>query len=152
MFTLFKKVLALVIAVSFLLAGCGVQTTAAPAAATSVSVAPVNLTFWWWAESDAPGADKWMTETVAEYEKINPHVKINVVPQSTDTLVSAFTTAASAKSGPDIASQWAPIPVLSQVWAGAVTPISDLAPADEMTHWLNTSENLYNGKVWAAPL
>ena len=149
------------------LASCATPPTAAPAtpppaAAPTQAPAPtqaqaaaggnVELTFWWWAESDAPGADKWMEETVAAYEKANPNVKVNVVVQSTDTLISAFTTAATAKSGPDIASQWATIPVLSQVWADAVNPISDLVPADEMKHWLNTSENLYNGKVWAAPL
>ena len=42
--------------------------------------------------------------------------------------------------------------MLSQVWAGAVTPISDLVPADEIKHWANTNENMYDGKLWAAPL
>lgn len=126
--------------------------SASPSTDNNTTDEKITLTFWWWAESDAPGANKWMEETVTEYEKLNPNVKVEVVPQSTDTLISAFTTAATAKSGPDIASQWATIPVLSQVWAGAVTPISDLVPAEEMQHWLNTSENLYNGKVWAAPM
>jgi raffinose/stachyose/melibiose transport system substrate-binding protein len=149
------------------LASCATPPTVAPAtqppaAAPTQAPAPtqaqaaaggnVELTFWWWAESDAPGANKWMEETVAQYQKANPNVKVNVVAQSTDTLISAFTTAATAKSGPDIASQWATIPVLTQVWADAVNPISDLVPADEMKHWTNTSENLYNGKVWAAPM
>ena len=31
----------------------------------------VDLTFWYWAESDAPGADAWMTETVEAYKKSN---------------------------------------------------------------------------------
>ena len=57
-----------------------------------------------------------------------------------------------AKSGPDIGAQWATGPVLTQVWGGAVTAISDLVPADEVAHWLNTSENTYDGKVWAMPL
>ena len=157
----------LMILFSIVFSGCAAPQTAAPAAATqapasqqatgapavsSTSGGTVELTFWWWAESDAPGANKWMDETVAEYEKINPNVKVDVVPQSTDTLISAFTAAASAKSGPDLASQWATIPILSQVWAGAVSPISDLVPADEMKHWINTNENLYTGKVWAAPM
>jgi raffinose/stachyose/melibiose transport system substrate-binding protein len=127
------------------------QATSAPAV-SNASTEKVTLSFWWWAESDAPGADKWMTETVAAYEKLHPNITVDVVPQTTDTLISAFTAAATAKSGPDIASQWATIPVLSQVWANAVTPISDLVPADEMAHWMNTNENLYNGKVWAAPM
>jgi ABC-type glycerol-3-phosphate transport system substrate-binding protein len=128
-------------------------TAAAPTAAapTSASTEPVNLEFWYWAESDAPGADKWMAETVAEYKKIKPNVTINVVPQSADTLMSAFQTAAASKSGPDIASQWATGPVLSFVWSNAINPISDLVPADEMSHWLNTNENSYDGKIWAMP-
>jgi raffinose/stachyose/melibiose transport system substrate-binding protein len=153
-------VFTLMILCSMIFSGCAAPA-AAPTAAPQAPAAPavsnpsggkVSLTFWWWAESDAPGADKWMAETVADYEKLNPNVTVNVVPQSTDTLISAFTAAASAKSGPDLASQWATIPILSQVWAGAVNPISDLVPADEMKHWINTNENLYNGKVWAAPM
>jgi ABC-type glycerol-3-phosphate transport system substrate-binding protein len=146
----------LMIIFSIVFAGCGAQPTNAPGGSQAEnkpdSGDSVELTFWWWAESDAPGANKWMEETVVEYQNLNPNIKINVVPQSTDTLISGFTTAATSKSGPDIASQWATIPILTQVWAGAVTPISDLVPEEEMTHWINTSENLYNGKVWAAPL
>jgi raffinose/stachyose/melibiose transport system substrate-binding protein len=151
-------ILTLIILISMVLSSCAAPQTTAPAATEAATSAPavsgekVELTFWWWAESDAPGADKWMAETVAEYQKINPNITVNVVPQSTDTLISGFTAAATAKSGPDLASQWATIPVLSQVWTNAVNPISDLVPADEMKHWINTSENLYNGKVWAAPL
>jgi raffinose/stachyose/melibiose transport system substrate-binding protein len=170
----FKVLSAMLAAVTLLalLAGCAPAavpaaqapaqpaTTSAPApaggaptaAAAAASNQPVELTFWWWAESDAPGADKWLQETIAAYQKLHPNITVKMVPQSTDTLISAFTAAASAKSGPDIASQWATIPVLSQAWAGAVTPISDLVPADEIKHWANTNENMYNGKLWAAPL
>ena len=72
-----------------------------------------NLTYWYWAESDAPGADNWLKKEVALYQKAHPKVKIKVVTQSTDTLTSAFTTAAQTKSGPDIATQWATLPTLT---------------------------------------
>src|SRR5262249_54123888 len=65
-----------------------------------------NLTYWYWAESDAPGANGWLKKEVALYEKTHPKVKITIVLQSTDTLTSAFTTASQTKSGPDIATQW----------------------------------------------
>ncbi|MGE5463545.1 MAG: hypothetical protein ACM3PS_09325, partial [Syntrophothermus sp.] len=93
-----------------LLAACGPKA-ATPAAGGS-SNEKVDLTFWYWAESDAPGADAWMAETVDAYKKVKPNVTVNVVPQSTDTLISAFQSAVTAKSGPDIASQWATGPVL----------------------------------------
>lgn len=120
--------------------------------AESAGAAPVTITYWWWAESDAPGADKWMEETVAAYEKLHPEITINVVPQATDTLTSTFQTAAASSSGPDIAANFATGPVLSFVWSGAITPISDLLPAEETSHWLNTNENMYDGKLWAAPM
>jgi ABC-type glycerol-3-phosphate transport system substrate-binding protein len=107
---------------------------------------------WFWGNDDAPGADDWLAATVKSYEAANPNVTINVVTQPTPTFIATFQTAAASKSGPDIAAQWATGPVLTQVWGGAITPISDLVPADEVKHWLNTSENTYDGKVWAMPL
>jgi raffinose/stachyose/melibiose transport system substrate-binding protein len=111
-----------------------------------------NLTYWYWGESDAPGANNWMKARISEYEKSNPGVKINLVLQSSDTLIGAFTTAAQTKSGPDIATQWATIPVLSQAWAGAVAPISDYVTAAQRANWIGTQENTDQGKVYAVPL
>jgi ABC-type glycerol-3-phosphate transport system substrate-binding protein len=142
------RVITILVILSMTLVACG--TTSQPA--TTAANAKVNLTFWWWAESDAPGADAWMAETVAAYEKIHPNVSINIVPQSTETLISAFQSAVTAKSGPDIASQWATGPVLGFVWQNALVPISDYVPASETANWLNTNENMYNGKLWAAPM
>jgi raffinose/stachyose/melibiose transport system substrate-binding protein len=118
---------------------------------TAAANAPVDLTFWYWAESDAPGADAWMQESVAAYKQIKPNVTVDVVPQSTDTLISAFQSAVTAGSGPDIASQWATGPVLGFVWQDALVPVSDYVSQDEMKNWLNVDENKYNGKYWGAP-
>ena len=133
-----------------LLAACG-PNASTPAAGGS-SNEKVDLTFWYWAESDAPGADAWMTETVEAYKQVKPNVTINVVPQSTDTLISAFQSAVTANSGPDIASQWATGPVLGFVWQDALVPVSDYVSQDEMKNWLNVDENKYNGKYWGAPM
>src|SRR5512142_322278 len=132
-----------------LLSACGAK---AATPASSSGNEKVELTFWYWAESDAPGADAWMTETVAAYQEANPNVTINIVPQSTDTLISAFQSAVTAKSGPDIASQWATGPVLGFVWQDAVAPISDYVKSDEISNWLNTNENMYQGKLWGMPM
>src|SRR3954447_9565369 len=127
--------------------------TAASKTAKSAADDPnnANLTYWYWAESDAPGANGWLKKQVALYEKAHPKVKISVVTQSTDTLTSAFTTAAQTKSGPDIATQWATLPTLSPAWAGATVPISDYVPASETKNWISTSENMWQGKLWAMP-
>ena len=38
-----------------------------------------NLTYWYWGEDDAPGANNWIKKEVALYEKAHPKVKITVV-------------------------------------------------------------------------
>ena len=110
-----------------------------------------NLTYWYWAEHDAPGANDWLKGQVAIYQKAHPKVKVNVVIQSTDTLISAFTTAAQTRSGPDIATQWATLPTLTPAWNGPSVPISDYVPASETKNWIGTAENMSGGKLWAMP-
>ncbi len=114
--------------------------------------ATTNLTMWFWGNDDAPGADKWLAAAVKSYEAKNPSIKIKVVTQPVATFIATFQAAAAAKSGPDIAAQWATGPVLTQVWGGAITAISDLVPKSETKNWLNTGENTYAGKIWAMPL
>jgi len=147
-----KRVLISLAAV--LVAGSAIfAATAASKPAKTVADDPnnANLTYWYWAESDAPGANNWLKKEVALYEKAHPKVKIKVVTQSTDTLTSAFTTAAQTKSGPDIATQWATLPTLTPAWAGATVPISDYVPKSEWQNWISTPENMWEGKLWAMP-
>ncbi|MDX6560358.1 MAG: hypothetical protein QOD65_172, partial [Gaiellales bacterium] len=103
--------------------------------------ATTNLTMWFWGNDDAPGADKWLAAAVKSYEAKNPTIKIKVVTQPVATFIATFQAAAAAKSGPDIGAQWATGPVLTQVWGGAITAISDLVPKSETKNWLNTGEN-----------
>jgi len=93
-----------------------------------------------------------MKETVDAYKAVKPNVTVNVVPQSTDTLISAFQSAVTAKSGPDIASQWATGPVLGFVWQDALVPVGDYVSQDEIKNWLNVDENKYNGKYCGATM
>ena len=125
-----------------------------PTLATARSSAgpTITLTYYWWAESDVPGADNWMHQTIALFEKAHPNIRIKLDIQSNDTLQSNFAAAAVAHSGPDIATQWATMPVLSQAWSGAIVPLNGLIPASEMKHWVGTAENAYGGKVWGMPL
>ena len=159
-----KRLLALAATALLAFSGCSSGSSQSPtavsspgsaapsSAAAASSGAPITLTFWWWAEPDAPGADKWFDETAAAYHQLHPNITVQRDTQSTDTLVSAFSAAAAAKSGPDLASQWAGSFVLTQAWAGAIAPISDLVPKAELDHWLNLYENQWDGKDWAASL
>src|SRR5579872_3304754 len=146
-----KHVLAVLGVVVVLSAAVFVSAGASKTAKSGDDPNNANLTYWYWAESDAPGANNWLKQEVALYEKSHPKVKITIVIQSTDTLTSAFTTAAQTHSGPDIATQWATLPTLTPAWAGALAPISDYVPESEWKNWISTSENMWNGKLWAMP-
>jgi raffinose/stachyose/melibiose transport system substrate-binding protein len=147
-----KHVLAILGVATFVSAGV---FAAGAASRTSRTMADdpnnANLTYWYWAESDAPGSNAWLKKEVVLYEKAHPKVKVSVVIQSTDTLTSAFTTASQTKSGPDIATQWATLPTLTPAWNGSSVPISDYVPASETKNWISTAENLWQGKLWAMP-
>lgn len=129
-------------------AACGGSST--PAANDSADSG--DLTYWYWAESDAPGANKWMQAMIARYQQQHPRVHIKLVPQSTDTLIGAFKTASQTKKGPDIATQWATLPVLTPAWTGASVPISDYVPKSETDNWIGTQENMSGGKLWGMPI
>ena len=130
----------------------GPRLGASAATARHSDQASVSLTYWWFGEGDVPGADKWMQQTISLFEKAHPNIQIKLDIQTTDNITSNFQAAAAAHSGPDIDTQWATIPVLSQAWAGAISPLSDYIPKSEIAHWANTSENVYAGKVWGMPM
>ena len=113
---------------------------------------PVTVTYWWWAESDVPGANAWMRQTITLFQKAHPTIHIALDIQPTDNLISNFQAAAAAHKGPDLATQWATIPVIQQAWAKAIVPVSDYIPHGEIAHWASTPENMYNGKLWGMPL
>lgn len=152
-----------ILLITSLLAACSANSSSTGASGSAASGSQgaataaddpenANLTYWSWMEGDAPGADAWMKERVAEYAGLHPGVKIDLVPQSSDTLIGAFTTAAQTNSGPDIATQWATLPVLTPAWAGAVAPLDDLTLADTRSTWIGTQENTDQGKLWAMPI
>jgi raffinose/stachyose/melibiose transport system substrate-binding protein len=137
------------------LAGCGGSsssstTSTAPKATDNPHAG--TMTYWYWGESDAPGANHWMQSMIAKYEKLYPKVHIKLVPQADATLIGAFNATAATKSGPDIATQWATLPTLTPAWNGDVAPISDYVPKSEWSHWIGTQENMWEGKLWAMPI
>ena len=109
---------------------------------------PVKLVMWWWGEQEAPGAQKWLDETVAKYQELHPEITIETVLQSTDSLIPAFQAAAAAKEGPDIQYFWGGVWTLEFAWDGAITPVDDLIPAEERAHYINNFERTYDEKLW----
>jgi multiple sugar transport system substrate-binding protein len=154
--------LLMIILLAALIAGCATPAAApteSPAeqpapAATEAPAQPaasgekVKLVIWWWGEQEAPGAQKWMDETIAKYTQENPNIEIEAVLQSTDTLIPAFQAAAAAKQGPDIQYFWGGVWTLENTWTGALVPLDDLIPAEELDHYINNFERSYDGKLW----
>jgi raffinose/stachyose/melibiose transport system substrate-binding protein len=145
---------ALIVVVAAALAGSANSSGGGLSAAAKATDNPYEgtMTYWYWAESDAPGANKWMHSMIAKYEKLHPKVHIKLVPQGDATLIGAFNATAATKSGPDIATQWATLPTLTPAWNGAIAPISDYVPKSEWSHWIDTQENMWDGKLWAMPI
>ena len=95
--------------------------------------ATTNLTMWFWGNDDAPGANKWLAAAVKAYEAKNPSIKIKVVAQATSRRSSRPSRPRPPRSrGPTSPRSGRPGPVLTQVWGGAITAISDLVPKSEI--------------------
>ncbi len=143
----FNKVLSM-----FCVAAIALGAAVLPVTTNASAAGKTNLNYWFWGEGDIPGMNKWMSQRIALYEKANPSVTVTLTPQSNDTLIPNFTLAASQKSGPDVGTQWATLPVLQPALAGAIVPISNYVAKSETAHWLDTAENTYLGKIYAMPL
>lgn len=114
--------------------------------------APAHLAVWWWGEQEAPGAQRWMAETVEKYEAAHPDVSIETTLQSTDKVETSFRAAVAARQGPDIQSLWAGIWTLQEAWAGALAPVSGLLPQSEYRHYSRNDERTFDGKLWGVGL
>ena len=71
------RVLSVLMILSIVLVACGANATQAPSGANATqapsgSNEKVDLTFWYWAESDAPGADAWMTNRSKPIKRSSP--------------------------------------------------------------------------------
>ena len=112
---------------------------------------PVTLTMWFWGQQEAHGLSTFVAQSVKKYETLHPNITIKTVLQSTDNLMPNFAAAAKAKKGPDIEYRWGGIWALQDAWDGNIAPISDYIPAGERAHYLNASEDTWDGKLWSAP-
>jgi ABC-type glycerol-3-phosphate transport system substrate-binding protein len=107
---------------------------------------------WWWGEQEAPGATKWLEDTIAAYKAEKPNITIDTVLQTTDGLMPAFEAAAAAKQGPDLQYFWGGVYSQQPFWDGSIVPVSDYIPADELQHYTNAQlEDSNAGKILTAP-
>jgi raffinose/stachyose/melibiose transport system substrate-binding protein len=153
-----KKVFAIgAFALALLLGACSSSSDKSAESTPTESAAALptedlTLNISWWGEQEAPGATKWLEETIALYTKEHPNVTIKHVLQTTEGLVPAFEAAAAAQSGPDIQYFWGGIYAQQPGWDGNIVPVSDYIAEDELSHYINAKmEEGFQGKIWTAP-
>jgi raffinose/stachyose/melibiose transport system substrate-binding protein len=131
-----------------LLAACGSSGSASGSGSAQAS-SKGTLEAWWW--GDPPQMPAWL-DTVAKKFKTEKGVSVSIDQQQTQSFLSNFVAAGAARQGPDVAAQWATLPVLAQAWKGYITPLNQLVPASELAHWSFRQENFYGGDYYAMPL
>ena len=115
--------------------------------------AQTTLKIWYWGEQEAPGMKSFVDKATAAYMTKNPNIKIDAVLQESDTLYSAFRSAAKAKQGPDIQYFWGGTQALEDVWMGNVAPLSDYWSKEDIDNLpqAQRSETYWDGKQWCMP-
>ena len=145
-----RKVIAIILACILLvsLAACG-NTGGGSSSGGEDTV----LTVWYWGEQEIPGYDDYMGELVTRFEAANPGVKVNAVMQESDTLYSAFRTAESAGTGPDVQYLWGGVLALEDAWLGNLVPVSDYITDEQMKDIFPGAleETFWDGQQWGIP-
>lgn len=140
---------AMTLAGALALTGCSANTSG-PSGSSEFPTDDVTLTMWWWGEQEAPGAEQYVSDAIAAYQKKRPNVTIDAVLQTTDGLIPSFQAAAASKTGPDLQYFWGGTNSLTPAWNDQIVPISDYIPKEEVAHYLNANESTFDGKVWTA--
>ncbi|PYG90403.1 multiple sugar transport system substrate-binding protein [Ruminiclostridium sufflavum DSM 19573] len=112
-----------------------------------------TLKIWYWGEQEAPGMKSFIDKAAEVYMKENTNIKVDAVLQESDTLYSAFRSAAKAKQGPDIQYFWGGTQALEDVWMGNVAPLSDYWSKEDIDNLplAQRSETYWDGKQWCMP-
>jgi len=109
---------------------------------------PVELVVWWWGESEAPGLEAWMNETVAMFEAEYPHIDVETLLQAVDNVIDDFTTASAAGSPPDVQFLWNGVYHQENVWRGYLEPLNNLLTPEELKHMYATDLSIYKGQQY----
>lgn len=119
------------------------------------SAAGGELLIWYWGEQEAAGMKSFFEGEVARYNEagIDKAGPARAVLQESDSLYTAFRTAAKAKKGPDIQFFWGGTQALEDVWAGRVAPLDDSMSAEvlERVDKDFRRETNWDGKQWGLP-
>jgi multiple sugar transport system substrate-binding protein len=142
-----STIIAVAAVAATVLAGC----SATPSSQPAKSHGPVTLSYWDFIDptQDNPRA-KALKENIANFEKANPDIKINLSVVSLGDMLSRLPQAAAAGTAPDVFKMFSPV-VPQMAAAGAYSPLP--AAASKVTDWLHPTSNLAgpDGKQVAEP-
>ena len=114
-----------------------------------------DLTVWYWGEQEAAGMKSFMDSTVKAYNDSGKDAggPVRQVLQESDTLYTAFRTAAEAKKGPDVQFFWGGTQALEDVWMGHVAPLDAWVPKSLLDNVPTDTrrETYWDGKQWGMP-
>jgi raffinose/stachyose/melibiose transport system substrate-binding protein len=119
-------------------------------ASAPVFTAPVKLVMWWWGESEAPGMDPWVKETVTKFQAKNPSIQLETVLLDVDNVIGSFTTASGAGNPPDLQYFWNGMNHMENVWRGYIEPLNKWLTAEELKYMDATELSVYDGKQYRA--
>ena len=137
------------VAVPGLLSACGSDDDGGGANASG------DLLVWYWGEQEAAGMKDFFEAQVTQYNAAGTDSAgdVKAVLQESDTLYTAFRTAAEAEDGPDVQFFWGGTQALEDVWMGNVEPLSDHV-SKEFLDQLDTDarrETYWDDKQWGMP-
>jgi multiple sugar transport system substrate-binding protein len=118
---------------------------------SSTEKEPITLTIWWWGEQEAPGAEAWMKETIAEFQQENPGIRVQSVLQETDGLAPTISAAMEAGDGADIVGNWAGVDTFDMMIKGHLIPLDDLLPSEVVKNTMLKELSSFEGKLYAVP-
>ena len=138
-----------------LAAAPGLLSACSSGSGGGASAAGGDLLVWYWGEQEAAGMKKYFENQVKKYNTSGKDKKgdVKAVLQESDTLYTAFRTAAEAKKGPDVQFFWGGTQALEDVWMGHVAPLSDHVSKSFLDQ-LDTDarrETFWDGKQWGMP-
>ena len=132
-----------------LLAACGSDDDSGGSGAAG------DLLVWYWGEQEAAGMKKFFEGQVERYNAAgsDPDGDVVAVLQESDTLYTAFRTAAEAKDGPDVQFFWGGTQALEDVWMGNVEPLSDHVSQEFLDNLDDDArrETFWDDKQWGSP-
>ena len=110
-----------------------------------------TLTVWWLGNQEIPGIEDWMKESVEQYQKLYPNIKVKTVLQPVDTYNTLQKTACKAGSGPDIWYNWGGTWSLELAWMGCTVANEDTLAPEDLAPVPTVKGTRWNGKTWIYP-